>query len=261
MSFRSSLWLCLLLAAPALAQEEGEAAQEEVDLAPQKWSGVIEEIVVTAQRREENIQEVPVAVTLIDGGDALPVGQENATRSHLRLLRCLPIAAANDVRDRVSQVLQDVLDTVAARGDERAPHARPHRLAERRPAAVTGGGLPGRGGRAQIVQPAGDPPPAQQRDGPGRLDVRLAIVREAGGGEVLGEAENGQQAVTMARKLAPDVILMDLVMPEMDGIEATRLPCVSAHSSPSAALPSSTPCPTVPWRSSSVRHRCCRDPG
>ncbi len=40
--------------------------------------------------------------------------------------------------------------------------------------------------------------------------------------EVVGEAENGKEAVAMARELKPDVILMDLLMPVMDGIEATR---------------------------------------
>jgi NarL family two-component system response regulator LiaR len=38
--------------------------------------------------------------------------------------------------------------------------------------------------------------------------------------EVVGEAENGREAVAEAERLRPDVILMDLVMPEMDGIEA-----------------------------------------
>jgi two-component system chemotaxis response regulator CheB len=39
---------------------------------------------------------------------------------------------------------------------------------------------------------------------------------------VIGEASNGKQAVQLARELHPDVILMDLVMPDMDGLEATR---------------------------------------
>ena len=40
--------------------------------------------------------------------------------------------------------------------------------------------------------------------------------------EVVGEAGNGEEAVAMARRLEPDVVLMDLLMPVMDGIEATR---------------------------------------
>ncbi len=40
--------------------------------------------------------------------------------------------------------------------------------------------------------------------------------------EMVGEAENGREAVAEAERLLPDVILMDLVMPEMDGIEAIR---------------------------------------
>ena len=40
--------------------------------------------------------------------------------------------------------------------------------------------------------------------------------------EVVGEAGNGAEAVEQAARLVPDVVLMDLVMPELDGVEATR---------------------------------------
>jgi DNA-binding NarL/FixJ family response regulator/signal transduction histidine kinase len=40
--------------------------------------------------------------------------------------------------------------------------------------------------------------------------------------EVVGEAENGRQAIALAKELQPDVVLMDIRMPELDGLEATR---------------------------------------
>ena len=48
------------------------------------------------------------------------------------------------------------------------------------------------------------------------------LVEAAGDVEVIGEAVNGEQAVALARAERPDVILMDIRMPEVDGLEATR---------------------------------------
>jgi len=55
-----------------------------------------------------------------------------------------------------------------------------------------------------------------------RLGIRNIIEREMEV-EVVGEAENGQQAFDLACRSNPDVIIMDISMPQLNGIEATRL--------------------------------------
>src|SRR5690349_15031128 len=50
----------------------------------------------------------------------------------------------------------------------------------------------------------------------------LRSLLQVEGHEVIGEARNGREAIELTRKLNPDMVLMDVSMPELDGISATR---------------------------------------
>ena len=54
-----------------------------------------------------------------------------------------------------------------------------------------------------------------------RFGLRALLATEPGT-EVVGEATNGQEAVTLAASLKPDLILMDINLPQLNGVEATR---------------------------------------
>lgn len=59
-------------------------------------------------------------------------------------------------------------------------------------------------------------------DSPVSRDLLSFIIQSDAELNVIGTAENGQQAVEMAAQLNPDVIMMDIVMPKMNGFDATR---------------------------------------
>jgi CheY-like chemotaxis protein/anti-sigma regulatory factor (Ser/Thr protein kinase) len=97
---------------------------------------------------------------------------------------------------------------------------------------------PGKGSRFTITAPLSDeldlaiPNTSSNRS---RIRVVIAddhsVVRQALAAllnlnediEVVGEAENGRVALDIVRRLSPDIVLMDIEMPELDGIKATRL--------------------------------------
>ncbi len=56
--------------------------------------------------------------------------------------------------------------------------------------------------------------------------MRIAVERD-GRFQVVGEASNGLEAIRLAESLQPDVVLLDLAMPEMDGLQA--IPLIREH--------------------------------
>lgn len=55
------------------------------------------------------------------------------------------------------------------------------------------------------------------------MRMKLKNILEANGYEVAGEAQNGQEAFDLYQTTKPDLVTMDITMPEVDGIEALRL--------------------------------------
>ncbi|MEP6643011.1 MAG: response regulator, partial [Acidobacteriaceae bacterium] len=68
-----------------------------------------------------------------------------------------------------------------------------------------------------------------------RKSIRSLLERKPGW-EVCGEASNGQEAIDSAMKLTPDIIVLDLVMPVMDGLQAARKIAVIAPKIPTVML-------------------------
>ena len=54
------------------------------------------------------------------------------------------------------------------------------------------------------------------------LEGMKSLLENMGGVEVVGEAHDGLQAIHLARRLHPDLIIMDIVMPYLNGVDATR---------------------------------------
>jgi two-component system chemotaxis response regulator CheY len=54
------------------------------------------------------------------------------------------------------------------------------------------------------------------------MRVTLKNILSGGGYEVVGEASNGVEAIELYKSLKPDIVTMDITMPEMDGIQALK---------------------------------------
>ncbi len=70
---------------------------------------------------------------------------------------------------------------------------------------------------------------------PFRMAARM-VVEATDGFEVVGEAETGEDSVTMAAELGPDLVLMDVNLPGINGLDATRQILAAAVGTPAAVV-------------------------
>lgn len=59
-------------------------------------------------------------------------------------------------------------------------------------------------------------------DDAGYMRRLVAIMATKGGHEIVGEAETGQIAIELYEKVKPDLVILDILMPDMNGLEALR---------------------------------------
>jgi two-component system response regulator NreC len=62
------------------------------------------------------------------------------------------------------------------------------------------------------------------------------LLQERPDMEVVGEAENGREAVRLAKELSPDLVIMDVTMPDLNGIDATRIITTGSNNTKVIAL-------------------------
>ena len=67
------------------------------------------------------------------------------------------------------------------------------------------------------------------------LGAMVSVVRETPGFEIVGEASSGEDALAVAAEVLPDLVLMDVNLPGIDGVEATRA-LLRAGSAPMVVL-------------------------